>query len=118
MKIWSCICLMAALMGTNALLLGSESKVAQASMIEKATSDLFKAKCSMCHGPEGKGFSALKTPDFTDPKWQASKTNREIEDTIKNGKKDTMMKGWAGELKPEEINKLVQYVRSLNSKRK
>jgi mono/diheme cytochrome c family protein len=118
MKLWSRICMTAVLMGTSTLLLGAPSKLAQASMIEKATFDLFKAKCSMCHGVEGKGYTALKTPDFTDPKWQASITTKEIEETIKNGKKDTMMKGFADKLKPEEIEKLVQYVRALNSKRK
>lgn len=118
MKLWSRICMTAVLMGTSALLLGAPPELAQASMIEKATFDLFKANCSMCHGVDGKGYSALKTPDFTDPKWQASKTTKEIEEAIKNGKKDTMMKGFADKLKPEEIEKLVRYVRALNSKRK
>jgi mono/diheme cytochrome c family protein len=80
--------------------------------------DLFKAKCSMCHGPEGKGFSAIKTPDFTDPKWQASRKDAEIVDTIKNGKKDTMMKGFGDKLKDDEIESLMKYIRSLNSKKK
>jgi len=118
MKFWSCILLAAMLTGSSALLFGSGSKVAQASPIDKASFDLFKSKCSMCHGADGKGFSALKTPDFTDPKWQASKTDKEILETIKNGKKDTLMKGWADKLKPAEIEALAKFVRSLNSKRK
>ena len=40
--------------------------------------DLFKQECSMCHGVDGKGYPALKTPDFTDPKVQASLTDKEI----------------------------------------
>ena len=80
--------------------------------------DLFKSKCSMCHGPEGKGFSAIKTPDFTDPKWQASKKDSEIVDTIKNGKKDTMMKGFGDKLKDDEIESLMKYIRSLDSSKK
>ena len=118
MKFWSRVCMTAVLMGTSALLQAAPSKPAQASMISKESADLFKSKCSMCHGVDGKGYKALKTPDFTDPEWQASKTTKEIDETIKNGKKDTMMKGFADKLKPEEIEKLVQYVRSLNSKRK
>jgi len=118
MRLWSRICMTAVLMGTSALLLGAPSKLPQASMIDKESADLFNNKCSMCHGKDGKGFSALKTPDFTDPKWQASKTTKEIEEAIKNGKKDTMMKGFEDRLKPEEIEKLVQFVRALNSKRK
>ena len=81
------------------------------------TGDLFKAKCSMCHGPDGKGFSAIKTPDFTDPKWQAKLTDPQIEGTIKNGKKDTMMKGFGDKLKETEIDSLTKYIRSLNTKK-
>jgi cytochrome c oxidase cbb3-type subunit III len=80
--------------------------------------DLFKAKCSMCHGPEGKGFSAIKTPNFTDPKWQASKKDAEILDAIKNGRKDTMMKGFSDKLKEDEIDSLAKYIRSLDSSKK
>lgn len=80
--------------------------------------DLFKSKCSMCHGPEGKGFSAIKTPDFTDPKWQASKKDPELKDAIKNGRKDTMMKGFGDKLSDEEIGSLVKYIRSLDSSKK
>jgi mono/diheme cytochrome c family protein len=80
--------------------------------------DLFKSKCSMCHGPDGKGFSAIHTPDFTDPKWQASKKDAELKDTIKNGKKDTMMKGFGDKLSDQEIISLVKYIRSLNPDKK
>jgi cbb3-type cytochrome c oxidase subunit III len=74
---------------------------------------LFKQKCSMCHGPDGKGFAALKTPDFTDPKWQASKTDEEIVSTIKNGKQGTVMPAFAKQLKDEDIDALVKHIRSL-----
>lgn len=80
--------------------------------------DNFRTKCSMCHGPDGKGFSAIKTPNFTDPKWQASKKDAEILDAIKNGRKDTMMKGFSDKLKEDEIESLVKYIRSLNSSKK
>lgn len=74
---------------------------------------LFKQKCSMCHGADGKGFAALKTPDFTDPKWQASKTDKEIASTIKNGKQGTMMQAFGSQLKDEDIDALVKQIRSL-----
>ena len=38
---------------------------------------LFRSKCSMCHGLDGKGFAAIKSPDFTDPKVQAAITDKE-----------------------------------------
>jgi cytochrome c oxidase cbb3-type subunit 3 len=78
--------------------------------------DIFKEKCSMCHGPDGKGMSALKTPDFTDPKWQASMTDDQIIDTIKNGKKDTPMPPFGDKLSAEEITAVKDYVRSLAPK--
>jgi len=78
--------------------------------------DLFKQKCSMCHGVDGKGFPNLKTPDFTDPKVQASLTDKEIVETIKNGKKGTAMPAFADKLSDEQINSLVTYIRSLKKK--
>jgi len=79
---------------------------------------LFKQKCSMCHGPEGKGFQALKTPDFTDPKWQEGITDKQIAETIKNGKKGTPMPPFAEKLNDDEIQALVAHIRSLNSDKK
>ena len=78
--------------------------------------DLFKQKCSMCHGADGKGFAALKTPDFTDQKFQESKTDEQIEDTIKNGKKGTPMPAFADQLSKDQIHLLVSYIRSLGKK--
>ena len=78
--------------------------------------DLFKEKCSMCHGADGKGYAALKTPDFTDPKVQASLTDQEIAQTIKNGKKGTAMPAFADKLSDDEIQSLVTYIRSLGKK--
>jgi mono/diheme cytochrome c family protein len=76
---------------------------------------IFKQKCSMCHGPDGKGFAAIKTPDFTDPKFQASITDKEIQETIENGKKGTPMPPFKDKLKDEEIQAMVKFIRSLNS---
>lgn len=102
------------LVGAGALIFTRGSEAAP----QDSAGDLFKAKCSMCHGPDGKGFSAIKTPNFTDPKWQASRKDKEIEDTIKSGKKDTMMKGFGDRLKEGEIDSLVKYIRSLDSSKK
>jgi cytochrome c len=32
-----------------------------------SAADLFQQNCAMCHGPDGKGKTALGTPDFTNP---------------------------------------------------
>ncbi len=80
-------------------------------------SALFRSKCSMCHGLDGKGFPAIKTPDFTDPKVQAAITDKEMVTIIKEGKKGTAMAPFADKLKEDEIQALVKYIRSLNSKK-
>jgi cytochrome c oxidase cbb3-type subunit 3 len=77
---------------------------------------IFKKNCMMCHGADGKGFPALKTPDFTDPKWQSSTKDKEMREVIKNGKKGTAMLGFGGQLKDEEISAVIAYIRSLKKK--
>lgn len=79
---------------------------------------LFQQKCAMCHGTDGKGFAAIKTPDFTDPKWQASVKDTEIAEVIKNGKKGTPMPAFGGKLKEEDIQGLVRYIRSFDSSKR
>ncbi len=80
--------------------------------------EIYKAKCSMCHGLDGKGFSAIKTPDFTDSKWQASVKDKGIMTIIKLGKKDTVMKGFGDQLKDDEVLALVKYIRTMAPKKK
>jgi cbb3-type cytochrome c oxidase subunit III len=77
---------------------------------------IFKKNCTMCHGADGKGFSALKTPNFTDPKWQSSTKAKEMREVIKNGKKGTAMPAFGGQLKDEEISAVIAYIRSLKKK--
>jgi cytochrome c oxidase cbb3-type subunit III len=79
---------------------------------------IYKQKCQMCHGADGKGFPAIKTPDLTDPKWQASVTDKEITDVIKNGKKGTPMPAFADKLKDDEIQAVVKFIRSFDSSKK
>ena len=95
--------------------------VGQSTFVEADEPDaaaIFKQKCSMCHGADGKGYAAIKTPDFTDPKWQQSITDEKIVETIKTGRKGTPMPPFADKLKEEEIQALVKYIRSLNSEKK
>jgi mono/diheme cytochrome c family protein len=79
---------------------------------------LYKQKCAMCHRADGKGFPAMKTSDFTDPKWQKSAKDKEIEEVIKDGKKGTAMPAFADKLKEDEIRALLGYLRSLDSSKK
>lgn len=80
--------------------------------------EVYKAKCAMCHGVDGKGFTALKTPDFTDPQWQDSVKDKEILNAIKNGKKDTAMPGFADKLSEKEILAVLAQVRAFSGKKK
>jgi cbb3-type cytochrome c oxidase subunit III len=79
---------------------------------------LFKQNCLMCHRADGKGFPALKTPDFTDAKWHAAHPDKELIEVIKNGKKGTPMPAFAGKLSDDEIQALVSYIRTFDSSKK
>ena len=79
-------------------------------------STIFKDNCAMCHGDDGKGIAAMKTPDFTSAKWQASTSSKTMREVIKNGKKGTGMMGFGDKLKEGEITAVMAYIRSLKKK--
>lgn len=93
----------AALMGMAAPAWGAPSNCAAAKKI-------YAENCAVCHMANGKGNAVLKTPDFTDPKWQASRKDSQLVDAITNGVKLTSMPPWKGQIKPAEINALVKCV--------
>lgn len=71
--------------------------------------DLFKAKCAACHGPNGEGKAAMKTPDLKSDAVQ-KKTDTELHDFIATGAKhDFSKKG----LSDEQIKSLVTFIRGL-----
>ena len=77
---------------------------------------IYKNNCMMCHGADGKGFPALKTPDFTDPKWQSSTKDKQIREVIKDGKKGTAMVAFGNKLNDQEVLAVIAYIRSLKKK--
>jgi len=77
---------------------------------------VFKTHCTGCHGSDGKGKSAIGTPDFTSPKTLSGLSDADVLDTITNGRKETIMPAWKGTLSDEEITALVAYLRSLGRK--
>ena len=79
---------------------------------------VFKKRCSMCHGADGKGMKALKTPDMSSPEWQAAHSDEEITEAIKKGKKGTPMPPMADKLSEDEIKSVVAHVRSFNREKK
>jgi mono/diheme cytochrome c family protein len=98
-----------------------ESSVAQVASFATPRKDppsgasIFKSNCAMCHGPDGKGIAAMKTPDFTDPKVLASLTDQQMLEIITNGKKGTAMPAWRDKLSEEDIRAVQAYVRALSS---
>ena len=80
----------------------------------------WQANCVQCHGQTGnadtKMGKMLNAKDLTDAKTQASFTDAQATESIKNGVKQngkTTMKAFGGKLSDDEIKALVAYVRTL-----
>jgi putative heme-binding domain-containing protein len=71
---------------------------------------MFRGLCSGCHGGAGRGG---KGPDLTDTRWIHGSTDADIARVIENGVLNTTMKKLGDALKPEQIRKLIAYIRSL-----
>lgn len=80
--------------------------------------DIFREKCSMCHGIDGTGYSAIKTPNFTDAKWQAAHSDKELMNAIENGVKGTAMVSFKDKLSQQEMKAVLKYIRSLGAAKK
>lgn len=80
--------------------------------------DIFREKCSMCHGIDGTGYSAIKTPNFTDAKWQAAHPDKELMNAIENGVKGTAMVSFKDKLSQQEMKAVLKYIRSLGAAKK
>jgi mono/diheme cytochrome c family protein len=77
---------------------------------------VFKKKCAPCHGKEGepnKVFAKQGVRSFKDADWQKATDDATIEKAIREGKKGTMMAGFAAQLSDEEVTALVAYIRDL-----
>ena len=75
-----------------------------------AAADLYKSKCAMCHGADGKGKMA-GTKDLASPEVQKS-SDAELNAIITKGKAPKMP-AYDGKLTPDQIKSLVTYIRSL-----
>jgi cytochrome c6 len=76
----------------------------------------YKAKCAMCHGPDGKGSAMgvkMGAHDFTSADVQ-KQTDAQLTETITKGK--GKMPAYDGKLKDTEIKDLVAYIRGLAKK--
>lgn len=84
-------------------------------------SKIFAKSCSPCHGKEGQPnavFAKQGVRSFKDAEWQKATKDEQIEKSIREGKKGTMMAGFAKQFSDEEIKTLVAFVRSLGPEKK
>jgi mono/diheme cytochrome c family protein len=78
---------------------------------------VFRANCQSCHDTDGRGAVVRemipRIPDFTDPKWQASRTDIELQHSIREGKGRFMppMKDKLA-LARTEVKEMAAFVRS------
>ena len=80
-----------------------------ASFAADAAADVFKSKCAMCHGPDGKGKMA-GTKDLGSAEVQKA-SDADLTATITNGK-PPKMPSYKGKLTDDQIKDLVKYVRT------
>jgi cytochrome c oxidase cbb3-type subunit 3 len=74
---------------------------------------VFKATCTACHGPEGKGNPAIGAPNLAGEVWLHGGGEKMIIETITHGRTDVMPAH--GELlEPEKIHLLTAYVYGLS----
>ena len=74
---------------------------------------LYKSKCQICHGADGKGAPAgqkMGAKDFQSPE-VAKQTDAELIKVTKEGK--GKMPKYDGKLTDDQIKQLVKYIRSL-----
>jgi cytochrome c oxidase cbb3-type subunit 3 len=71
------------------------------------------AACAACHGPEGKGNTAIGAPNLTDKVWLHGWGEDAIVAMVNNGKTN-VMPAHASRLTPQQIHVLASYVWSLS----
>jgi mono/diheme cytochrome c family protein len=104
-------------------ILGAVSAPDAAAQEAKSVEKNWKAKCASCHGPDGKGKTKqgdkMGVGDMTSATWQKEFTDDKMKTAImdgfkreKNGKNQEM-KGMKEKLKPEEVDALIAFIRTL-----
>lgn len=73
-----------------------------------------KMGCYSCHGHEAEGAVG---PDLTDDEWIYKPTDSMIFNTIARGRRGTVMAPFADQIMPEEIWKIVEFLRDKNRQR-
>ncbi|MGC2638908.1 MAG: cytochrome c [Acidobacteriaceae bacterium] len=98
---------------TAALILLAAS-IAAPVFAQSAGADTYKAKCAMCHGPDGTASTgmgkAMNIPSFKSPD-VVKASDAELIATTTNGK--GKMPAYSGKLTDAQIKDVVSYIRTL-----
>ena len=78
------------------------------------TAALYTKYCAKCHLEDGKGLESLSPPNFTDAKWQATRTNAALAKSIREGKET--MPPFKDTLSAAQINALIKHIRGFKPK--
>ncbi len=93
--------------------LGLMAALAVPAVAQDDVAALYKSKCQVCHGADGKGTPAgqkMGVKDFHDPE-VAKQSDADLIKTTKEGK--GKMPKYDGKLTDDQIKSLIKYIRSL-----
>ncbi len=102
---------------------GSPAKTEPTRTLSSSAADgqkLFANHCAICHGKNGRGLPNWKAKgqaDWTNAKWQQSRTDAQLGAIIEKGK-GTYMPGWKSKLSQDEIAALIKQIRAFGKKKK
>jgi mono/diheme cytochrome c family protein len=86
---------------------------------KNAGAELFKKKCSSCHGIDGRGKTRLAEgrpfADLTDGKWKHNGDRESIFKLVADGDPKSPMPPFRERLSPEELNLVVDHAVQLGS---
>jgi len=71
-----------------------------------AANAVYEQRCAMCHGADGKGITAARTPNFADSDWQAGRSDQALIDALAKGT-DKGMPAFEGQLIPAQIDEMI-----------
>jgi mono/diheme cytochrome c family protein len=105
----------------------SDKAAAKAAKVDLAAGKkVFETYCVACHGATGKGDGAAaaalnpKPRNFSDAAYMKTRTDEQLRKVVAEGgaanNMSPLMAGWSSTLKPNEIDNVVGYVRSLVAK--
>src|SRR6185295_1279877 len=115
-KLKGLILIAAIIVGSFAL--SSSGETNHAARIVADGNALYASKCATCHAKDGRGIPNWRSkgqPDFTDAKWQKSRTDAQIAEATKNGK-GKYMPAFKTKLSDEDIAAVVARVRAFAKK--